>query len=127
MLRAAPARLSRVLAVLALGAAGCSNSKLPTLSFPQLEAVGQITEYGTDRVRASDACRRSSTSVEVYVQCMEDKGWKFVARGNLYPAPECWSLRTAGDPRQMPTADCFDHTNAPVAPPGGDAGKPSTP
>ena len=124
---ALPVQVSRALAVLALGAVGCSSSNLPTLTFPQLQAVGEIGEYGTDRLRTSEACRQSSTSVDIYVACMEGKGWKFIARGNIYPAPECWSLRTAGDPRQMPTAQCFDRTSAPVAPPGGATAKPSTP
>jgi len=124
---APPVGFSRVLAVLALGAAGCSSNSLPTLTFPQLQAVGEIGEYGTDRVRTSEACRQSSTSVDGYVQCMEDKGWKFIARGNVYPAPECWSLRTAGDPRQMPQSQCFDRSSAPVAPSGSESRTPSPP
>ena len=106
-------RLPCVCGVLLVGTAGC-GSNLPQLTFPQLQAVGEIGQYGTERVRASDACRTSSASVDVYVQCMEGKGWKFIPRGNLYPAPECWSMRTAGDPKQMPMADCFDRTNAPA-------------
>ena len=107
-------RCRGVYGALLMGAVGCSGP-IP-ITFPQLQAVGEIGEYGTERLRASEACRKSSAAVDAYVQCMEDKGWKFVPRGNIYPAPECWSMRTAGDPRQMPTADCFDRTNVP--PPG---------
>ena len=107
--------LSGVLGVFALGAAGCGG-RLPVPQFPQLQAVGEIREYGTERLRASDACRGSSASVEVYVACMHDKGWEFIRRENLYPAPECWTLRTAGDPQQMPTAQCFQPATVPAAP-----------
>jgi hypothetical protein len=55
---------------------------------------------------------------------MQDKGWKFIGRGNIYPAPECWSMRTAGDPRQMPTAQCFDRASAPAPAPGVQTGTP---
>jgi hypothetical protein len=120
----APGRLSWALGLLVLGGAGC-GSNLPTLTFPQLQAVGEIGEYGTDRVRVSNACRQSSASVDVYVQCMGDKGWKFIGRGNIYPAPECWSLRTAGDPRQMPTAQCFERSNAPAPNSNATTGAPS--
>jgi hypothetical protein len=97
--------------LLFMGVVGCGGNL--ALTFPQLQAVGEIGEYGTERLRASEACRKSSAAVDAYVQCMEQKGWKFIARGNLYPAPECWSMRAANDPRQMPMADCFDRTNAP--------------
>jgi len=90
---------------------GCSS--LPPLTVPQLQAVSQIGEYGSDRLRTSDACRGTSTTVEGYIQCMEGKGWKFIARGSIYPAPECWSARSTGDPRQMPAAQCFDRATAP--------------
>ena len=114
------AHLSYLFGVLALGAGGCDGRLLP--SFPQLQEVGEIGEYGTQRVRASDACRQSSTSVEAYVECMAAKGWAFIGRDNLYPAPQCWSLRSAGDPAQMPTAQCFHQTTvsrpAPSAPTG---------
>jgi hypothetical protein len=106
-----------MLAMLVMGAAGCAGN-FPVLTFPQLQAVNQIGEYGTDRWRASDACRKSSTSVDAYVQCMADKGWKFIDRGNVYPGPQCWSLRAAGDPSQMPTPDCFEQAApAPVSTP----------
>jgi len=105
-----------------MGAVGC-GSTIP-ITFPQLQAVGEIGEYGTERLRASDACRKSSATVDAYVQCMEEKGWKFIARGNIYPAPECWSMRTAGDPRQMPTADCFERTNVPAPSPHTATGTP---
>jgi hypothetical protein len=101
-----------IVGVLAVGTAGCAD-KLPPLTFPQLQAVSQIGEYGPDRLRDSEVCRRSSTAVEDYVHCMEEKGWKFVARGNVYPAPECWSQRATGDPRQVPAAQCFDRASAP--------------
>jgi hypothetical protein len=100
-----------IVGVLAMNAAGCAD-KLPPLTFPQIQAVSQIGEYGRDRLRDGDTCRRSSTAVEGYVQCMEEKGWKFIARGNVYPAPECWSQRATGDPRQMPAAQCFDRASA---------------
>jgi hypothetical protein len=90
---------------------GCSS--LPPLTVPQLQAVSQIGEYGTDRLRVSDACRAASTTVEGYVQCVQEKGWKFIGRGNIYPAPECWSARSTGDPRQMPAAQCFVRATAP--------------
>jgi hypothetical protein len=109
--------------VLALGAAACGG-RLPVLQFPQLQGVGEIGEYGTERLRASDACRGSSTSVEVYVACMHDKGWEFIKRENLYPAPECWTLRTSGDPRQMPTAQCFQRAAVPVPAPSTPTGMP---
>jgi len=94
-----------------VGVTGCSS--FPTLTVPQLQAVSQIGEYGGDRLRTSDGCRGTSTTVEGYVQCMEGKGWKFIARGSIYPAPECWSTRSTGDPRQMPAAQCFDRATAP--------------
>jgi hypothetical protein len=108
--------LSCALGVLALGAGGC-GSGFPVPQFPQLQEVGEIGEYGTQRLRASDACRKSSTSVDAYVQCMEGQGWEFIARDTVYPAPECWSMRTAGDPRQMPTAQCFHRAAVPRATP----------
>jgi hypothetical protein len=101
-----------VLGVFALGAGGCGG-RIPLPTFPQLQEVGEIGEYGTRRLRASDACRKASETVESYVDCMEARGWTFIGRDNLYPAPECWSLRTAGDPRQLPTAQCFHEAAAP--------------
>ena len=111
-----------VYGVLLMGAVGCGSNM--SLTFPQLQAVGEIGEYGPERLRASDACRKSSATVDAYVQCMEDKGWKFITRGNIYPAPECWSMRSAGDPRQMPTADCFDRANVPAPSPHTATGTP---
>jgi hypothetical protein len=109
-------RASWILGALSLGVGGCSSGIL-TPTFPQLQEVGEIGEYGTERFRASDACRKASTSIETYLQCMKDKGWEFVERGTIYPAPECWSLRTAGDPRQLPTAQCFQRSaTSPAAP-----------
>ena len=104
-------------------AAGCSGN-LPVITFPQLQAVGEIGDYGTERLRTSDACRQSSSSVEGYVQCMQDKGWKFITRGNIYPAPECWSMRSAGDSRQMPMAQCFDRASASAPAPSAQPGMP---
>ncbi len=93
---------------------GTSHVPLPT--FPQLQAVGEMSEYGTDRLRAGEQCRTASATVDAYVQCMKGKGWEFVDRGSVYPAPECWSIRTTGDPRQMPTAQCFRPASASNAP-----------
>jgi hypothetical protein len=109
--------------VLALGTAGC-DGRVPLPSFPQLQEVGEIGEYGTRRLRASEACRRSSTSVQSYVDCMEVRGWAFIERNNIYPAPQCWSLRMAADPSQMPTEQCFEHTAAPPSAPGAPTGAP---
>jgi hypothetical protein len=98
-----------------LGAVGCSSGLL-TPTFPQLQEVGEVGAYGTERLRASDACRKAATSTDAYLKCMQDKGWEFIARESVYPAPECWSLRTAGDPGQLPTAQCFHRSGvAPVA------------
>ena len=108
-----------MLGVAVLGAVGCGG-RVPLPTFPQLQEVSEIGEYGTERLRASEACRKASTSMDGYVQCMTDKGWEFVQRGSVYPAPECWSLRTAGDPRQLPTAQCFNRaTNPSAKPPAG--------
>jgi hypothetical protein len=116
--------LSCALGVLALGAGGCASG-FPVPQFPQLQEVGEIGEYGTQRLRASDACRKSSsTSVDAYVQCMEGQGWAFIARGTIYPAPECWSLRTAGDPGQLPTAQCFQRAAVPRVAPSAPAATP---
>ena len=104
-----------ILGALSLGVGGCSGG-IPTPTFPQLQEVSEIGEYGTERLRASDACRKASTSMDAYLQCMTGKGWQFVQRGSVYPAPECWSLRTAGDPQQLPTAQCFDRAANPAAP-----------
>jgi hypothetical protein len=112
-----------VLGVLVLGGGGC-GSGLPLPTFPQLQEVGDISAYGTERLRAVDACRKSSSSVDAYVQCMNDKGWEFIARGSVYPAPECWSLRTAGDPRQMPTSQCFQRAVVPRPAPSAPTGTP---
>src|SRR5262245_11070694 len=128
-MKALPGRVPRrrysglvcVLGMLALGAGGC-DGRVPLPSFPQLQEVGEIGEFGTRRLRASDACRQSSTSVQGYVDCMEARGWAFIARNNVYPAPQCWSLRMAGDPNQMPTADCFDQAAAPRPAPSAPTG-----
>jgi len=113
--------ISWILGALSLSVGGCSGG-IPTPTFPQLQEVGEIGEYGTERLRASEACRRASTSMDGYLQCMTEKGWEFVQRGSIYPAPECWSLRTAGDPQQLPTAQCFNRAanpSAPAKPPAG--------
>ncbi len=111
--------LSWIVGALSMGAGAC-NTGIPTPTFPQLQAVGEVGEYGTERVTASDGCRKSATSIDVYLACMTDKGWEFIPRDTTYPAPECWSLRTAGDPRQLPTGQCFRRARsappAPVAP-----------
>jgi len=103
-----------VLGALALSA--CSSNPLPPLTFPQVQAVGQLSEYGTERLRAGEQCRAASATIDAYVQCMKERGWDFIARGSVYPAPECWSIRTADDPRQMPTAQCFQRSAVPGAP-----------
>jgi hypothetical protein len=108
-------RISWILGALSLGVGGC-GSGIPRPTFPQLQEVGEIGEYGTERLRASEACRKATTSMDAYLQCMTDKGWEFVQRGAIYPAPECWSLRTAGDPRQLPTGQCFNRAANPAAP-----------
>jgi hypothetical protein len=94
--------------------AGCGGS-VPLPSVPQLQEVGEIGEYGPERLRAADACRRKSATVDVYMSCMEHAGWVFIARGGEYPAQECWSRRGAGDPRDLPPAMCF-HRSAAGAP-----------
>jgi hypothetical protein len=101
-----------MLGVAVLGTVGCGG-RVPLPTFPQLQEVSEIGEYGTRRVRASDACRKASETVERYVDCMEGQGWAFIGRDTIYPAPECWSLRNAGDPRQMPAAQCFHEAAAP--------------
>src|SRR5262245_42465416 len=105
-----------------MGAVGCGSNV--ALTFHQLQPDREIGEYAPARLRAINACRKSSATVDAYVQCMEDKGWKFITRGNVYPAPECWSMRSAGDPRQMPTADCFDRTSVPAPSPHTATGTP---
>ena len=102
-----------MIGVFVLSSSGGCGGRVPLPVFPQLQEVGEIGEYGTRRVRASEACRQSTNSVETFVACMEARGWTFIARDNIYPAPECWSLRTAGDPRQLPTSQCFHETAAP--------------
>jgi len=96
-----------LLGALALGACSGTGPRVPLPTFPQLQAVGEMSEYGTDRLRAGEQCRAASATVDAYVECMKGKGWEFIERGSLYPAPECWSARTTGDPRQMPAAQCF--------------------
>src|SRR5262249_56215666 len=81
------------------------GGRVPT--FPQLQAVGEMREYGTDRLRDGEQCRTASATVDAYVQCMKGKGWEFIERGSVYPAPECWSIRNVGDPRHIPTAHSF--------------------
>jgi hypothetical protein len=104
--------LSSLLGALSFAGAGC-GSGLPLPTFPQLQEVGDIGEYGTERIRASDACRKSSTTMDGYLQCMDGKGWQFLTRTSVYPAPECWSLRTADDHNQLPTAQCFTRAAVP--------------
>ena len=87
------------------------DGKVP-VSVPQLRGVGQIGEYGTERLRAADACRNKSATVAAYVSCMEQSGWTFIARGTTYPAPECWSRRAAGDPGDLPPSMCFQRSAA---------------
>ena len=103
--------------MLSLGVGGCSSGIL-TPTFPQVQEVGEIGVYGTERLRAGESCRKASTSMDAYLQCMKDKGWEFIARETVYPAPECWSMRTAGDPRQLPAAQCFHRSANPPAAPG---------
>lgn len=103
--------LGVVLAVLLVACGG----NVPVPSVPQLREVGEIGEYGTERLRATDACRRKSATVDAYVACMEQAGWAFIDRGGTYPAPECWSRRGAGDPGDLPPAMCF-HRSAPPPP-----------
>src|SRR5262249_3509546 len=105
--------ISWILGALSLG--GCSGG-IPTPTFPQLQEVGEIGEYGTERLRASEACRKASTSMDAYLQCMTDKGWEVVQRSSIYPAPGCWRLRPAGAPQQLPTAQCFNRATSPSAP-----------
>ena len=81
-------------------------------SVPQLQQVGELGEYGTSRLSATDACRRKSTNVDAYVSCMEHAGWVFIERSGQYPAPDCWSRRTAGDPGDLPPALCFQRSAA---------------
>lgn len=92
--------------ILAVLLAACGGN-VPLPSVPQLQEVGEIGEYGTARLSATDACRRKSATVDAYVSCMEQAGWAFIERTGEYPAPECWSRRSAGDPGDLPPALCF--------------------
>lgn len=108
-------RLRVVVGLLGLGIAGCQG-QIPVPTLPQLQEVGEVGEYGAQRVRAAGACRQASSSAEGYVRCMEQRGWAFIDRSGVYPAPQCWSLRTAGDPDNLPMADCFHQAPAASAP-----------
>jgi hypothetical protein len=102
--------------VLLAAGAGCGGS-VPVPSLPQLREVQEIGEYGTQRLRATDACRAKTTDVDAYVRCMADAGWAFIERGGPYPAGDCWSRRAAGDPGDLPPALCFHRAGeAPPAP-----------
>lgn len=102
-----PARLLLGAGALALSGVGCSEGRIPLPQIPQLQEAGELGAYGGDRTRTGQACQASSDTQDAYIQCMASAGYVFIARENVYPANECWSIRDAGDPRRQPPSYCF--------------------
>ena len=106
-----------VVAVVAL-LAGCGDRRVPLPQVPQVTQARELGTSGTERLRASNACRAESDSVESLIACMERRGWTFVRRFGAFPSDVCWSVRQAADPRRMPEPMCFERGAAGGSPPG---------
>ncbi len=89
---------------------GCEG-RIPLPSLPQVEQASEVVQGG--RLRSYQTCTRTGGSVATLLDCMAGFGYEFLARGEGYPAAECWQLRDAGG-TQLPPPHCFLRGRSPA-------------
>src|SRR5690349_19923819 len=92
-----------------LALAGCDGISAPRV--PQIDQAREAVESGGERYRAHGACSKTVRTADALIKCMDDAGWRFLARGPGYPESDCWRARDADDVVNIP-AICFVRTGA---------------
>jgi hypothetical protein len=100
------------LGTLLLGACA-PGQRLPMPTFPQVEGASEAVrgEFGT-LIEAHRICQGIAQGPDELVRCMQGRGYEFIPRDAVSPAPECWELRVAADQTRLPPASCFREAKA---------------
>jgi hypothetical protein len=67
--------------------------RVPLPRFPQAEQASEVVRG--ERLAAHRVCTGTAKQAEELIQCMQGRGYTFIARGPGYPATECWEIRDA--------------------------------